>query len=169
MRLSQALMPEFDYEMANLRKTLERVPEDKLDWKPHEKSMTMRSLTTHLANMVGWGVHIIGQDSLDVAPAGESPLRAQPVSSRQETLEMFDHNVAQTRAAISGASDEQLLKPWTLSFGGKTIFTMPRVACLRGFLMNHMIHHRAQLGVYLRLNDVPVPSLYGPTADEGAF
>ena len=169
MAISDALLPEFDHEMANTRKTLERVPEDKFDWQPHAKSMTMRGLTTHLSNLVSWGVHVIEKDSLDIAPVGGPPLRAKPVESVREALEAFDKSVAAARAAIQGATDEHLLKPWTLQAGGKTIFTLPRVAVLRGMLMNHMIHHRAQLGVYLRLNDVPVPPLYGPSADEGSL
>ncbi|HEX8845642.1 MAG TPA: DinB family protein [Pyrinomonadaceae bacterium] len=169
MRLSQSILPEFDHEMANTRKTLERIPEEKLDWTPHEKSMTMRGLATHLSNLVSWTVHAIEKDSLDIAPVGQPPLRATPVNSVKEAVEIFDKNVVAARAAISGASDETLLQPWSLVAGGKNIFTMPRIATLRGMIMNHTIHHRAQLGVYLRLNDVPVPPLYGPSADEGGF
>ena len=168
MGLGESLLPEFDHEMANTRKTLERIPEDKLDWKPHEKSTTMRGLATHLANMVSWTVHTIERDELDAAPEGQ-PLRAKPIESVQEALETFDRNVAAARAAIQGASDEHLMKPWTLLMGGQTIFTQPRAGVLRGMIMNHTIHHRAQLSVYLRLNDVPVPALYGPSADEAAF
>jgi uncharacterized damage-inducible protein DinB len=169
MKLSETLLPEFEHEMANTRRTLERVPEDKLDWQPHEKSMTMGGLTTHLANIPSWAMHGIDQDSLDVAPPGEKPLRIEPVQSRAEALAMFDRNVAAARAAIAGASDEHLLKPWSLLSGGRTVMTLPRVAVLRSFVMNHNVHHRAQLGLYLRLNDVPVPAIYGPSADEGGF
>lgn len=169
MRISETLLPEFDMEMANTRKTLARVPDDKLDWKPHEKSTTMRGLTTHLANLVSWTVYTLDRDSLDVAPVGEEPFRVPPVNSTEEALETFDKNVAAARAALAGASDEDLMKPWSLLAGGKTIFTMPRIATLRSMVMNHTIHHRAQLGVYLRLNDVPVPSIYGPSADENPF
>jgi uncharacterized damage-inducible protein DinB len=168
MGLSEALLPEFDQEMANTRKTLARVPEDKLDWRPHEKSMTLGGLATHLANLPSWAAHGINLDELDVAPNGV-PFRVEQIKSRAEALENFDRNVAAARAAITGASDEHLFKPWSLLSNGKTIMTMPRVAVLRSFVMNHMIHHRAQLGVYLRLNDVPVPSVYGPTADEGGL
>jgi uncharacterized damage-inducible protein DinB len=168
MALSQSLLPEFDQEMANTRKTLARVPEDKLDWRPHEKSMTMGGLATHLANLPSWAAHGINLDELDVAPNGV-PFRVEQIKSRAEALENFDRNVADARAAITGASDEHLFKPWSLLSNGRTIMTMPRVAVLRSFVMNHMIHHRAQLGVYLRLNDIPVPSVYGPTADEGSL
>jgi len=169
MSLSEALLPEFDHEMANTRRTLERVPEDKFSWKPHEKSWAMGGLATHLANIPSWSVFTIEQDSLDVAPPGAPPARIPPANSPQEVLEVFDRNVASARAAIAGASDEHLSKPWTLLSGGKTVLTLPRIAVLRSFVMNHSIHHRAQLGVYLRLNDLPVPSIYGPSADEGAF
>ncbi len=168
MGLAESMLPEFDHEMANTRKTLERIPEEKLDWKPHEKSTTMRGLATHLSNLVSWTVHTIERDELDAAPGGQ-PMRAKPVESVEEALETFDRNVASARAAIKGASDEHLLKPWTLRMGDKTIFTQPRFGVLRGFIMNHTIHHRAQLSVYLRLNDVPVPALYGPSADESPF
>lgn len=168
MGLSEFMLPEFDREMANTRKTLERIPEDKFDWKPHEKSTTMRGLATHLSNLVSWAVLTIEKDEFDAVPEGQ-PLRAKPVESVQEALETFDKNVADARAAISGASDEHLMKPWTLLAAGKTIFTQPRIGVLRGMIMNHSIHHRAQLSVYLRLNDVPVPALYGPSADEAAF
>jgi uncharacterized damage-inducible protein DinB len=168
MGLSESFLPEFDQEMANTRKTLARVPEDKLDWRPHEKSMTMGGLATHLANLPSWAAHGINLDELDVAPNGV-PFRVEQIKSRAEALENFDRNVADARAAITGASDEHLFKPWSLLSNGQTIMTMPRVAVLRSFVMNHMIHHRAQMGVYLRLNDIPVPSVYGPTADEGSL
>jgi uncharacterized damage-inducible protein DinB len=169
MPLNQALLPEFDHEMANTRTTLERVPEDKFAWKPHEKSFAMGALATHLATLPSWAAITIEKDSIDIAPVGEPPLKNEPVNSVEELLGRFDSNVAAARAAIAGASDEDLLKTWTLLSGGKTIFALPRIAALRSFVMNHNIHHRAQLGVYLRLNDVPVPSIYGPSADEGSF
>ena len=161
MTISESLLPEFDREMANTRKSLERVPEDKLDWKPHPKSHTMRWLAGHVANLPAWAVMAIQRDSIDLAPPG-----APEPDSCAALLEMFDKNAAEARAAIAGASDEELLKPWSLLAGGQAIITLPRVAVLRGSVMNHLIHHRAQLGVYLRLNDVPVPALYGPSADE---
>lgn len=166
MAINQALLPEFDHEMANTRKTLERVPDDKFDWKPHEKSSTMGGLATHLANLPTWAVHSIALNELDIAPGGV-PARAEPLNSQAEVLATFDKNVAAAREAIAGATDEQLFGPWTLLANGKTILTLPKVAVLRSFVMNHLIHHRAQLGVYLRLNDVAVPSIYGPSADEG--
>jgi uncharacterized damage-inducible protein DinB len=112
-------------------------------------------------------VDTIQKDSFDIAPPGAPPYKEEPLASNKELLEKFDKNVVAARAAIAGSSDEHLLKPWSLLAGGKTLFTMPRIACIRGFVMNHTIHHRAQLGVYLRLNDIPVPGVYGPSADEG--
>jgi uncharacterized damage-inducible protein DinB len=169
MAISQALLPEFDHEMANTRKTLERVPDGKFGWKPHEKSMPMGNLAIHLATLPGWTVQTLTQDSLDLAPPGGEPFKLPEAKSTKEVVEMFDENVAAARAAIAEASDEEMMKPWSLLMTGKTIFTLPRAAVLRGFVMNHSIHHRAQLGVYLRLNEVPVPSIYGPSADEGGF
>jgi uncharacterized damage-inducible protein DinB len=166
MQLSEALLPEFDYEMANTRKTLERVPEAKLTWKPHEKSMTMGELAVHLATIPSWTVPTIREDVLDVAPIGEPPYQPPMAHSRAEILEMFDKNIQAARAVIAEARDEHLLQSWTLLSGGETVFTLPRITVLRSMIMNHSIHHRAQLGVYFRLNDVPVPATYGPSADE---
>ena len=166
MAIKDALLPEFDHEMANTRKTVERIPEDKLGWKPHEKSMALGHLVTHLTFIPSWVAHTISQDSLDLEPPGGEPIKIDPITSRQDALSRFDKNVAAARDAIAGASDEDLMKPWTLLKGAKPMFTLPRIAVLRSLVMNHTIHHRAQLGVYLRLNDIPVPSIYGPSADE---
>jgi uncharacterized damage-inducible protein DinB len=168
MTLSEMLLPEFDQEMASTRKTIERVPDDKLDWQPHAKSTTMRGLITHLANMPTWVGHTLGKDALDLAPGGV-PLRAAPAGSAREAVETFDRNVAEARAAIAGADDAAFGGSWSLLANGRTLFTLPKLAVLRTFVLNHIIHHRAQLGVYLRLNDVPVPSIYGPSADEGSL
>lgn len=167
MTLSATLLAEFDPEMANLRRTLERVPDDKLAWKPHAKSMHLGGLATHLANMLTWVQHTIDASELDLAPPGAPPWKAPELHSRAAVLAAFDANLAQARKALAGASDAHLAGPWTLLAGGKRLFTLPRAACLRSFTMNHMIHHRGQLTVYLRLLDVPVPALYGPSADEG--
>lgn len=169
MQLSKSLLPEFDHEMAGTRRTLERVPNDKLDWSPHDRSFSLRDLATHVANLPTWTPIIIAEASFDMAPPGGDAPRATPASSADELVETFDRNIAAARAALEGATDERLLEPWSLLKGGETVFTMPRIAVLRTFLMNHTIHHRAQLGVYLRLLDVPVPSLYGPTADESTM
>ena len=169
MGLSESLLPEFDNEMANTRKTLERVPHEKFAWKPHEKSTAMGGLATHLSNIPTWVMHTIDQDSLDLAPGGKPLPQAEQAKSNAELLATFDANVAKARAAIAGASDAELFKPWSLMMNGNTLMTLPKIAVLRNFVMNHLIHHRAQLGVYLRLNDIPVPSIYGPSADESPF
>ena len=169
MALRDSLLPEFDHEMANTRKTLERVPDEKFDWKPHVKSTPMGGLATHLSNIPTWAIYTMNEDSLDLAPGGVPLPRVEPAKSRSELLELFDINVANARAAIAAAGDDELFKSWTLLSGGKEILTLPKIAVLRGFVMNHNIHHRAQLGVYLRLNDIPVPAIYGPSADEAGF
>jgi len=169
MTMSQALLPEFDQEMASTRKTLERVPDNKFDWKPHAKSMAMGGLTTHLSNIPTWILSAINQDSLDLAPEGKPVPPMEQAKSTGEALRTFDTNVARAREAIAGATDEEFAKPWTLLVNGKEILTLPKAAVVRSFVLSHMIHHRAQLGVYLRLNDIPVPSIYGPSADEAAF
>ncbi len=166
MPLKDALLPEFDHEMANTRKSLERVPEDKFGWKPHEKSGTMGWLSNHLSEIPAYVPVTLAQDSFDFAPLGEHPQPPKPAASRSEILKAFDKNVAAARAAIAGAEDGVWMQPWSLLSGGKVVFTLPKIAVLRGFVMSHTIHHRAQLGVYLRLNNVPVPAIYGPSADE---
>lgn len=166
MPLNAALLPEFDHEMANTRKCLERIPEDRLDWRAHEKSWTLRELTTHLANLPKWTVMTLEAPSFDLEPVGGEPIRETPIDSVADALSMFDENVAAARQAIAAADDSCLMADWALLKTGEPIFSMPRIAVLRGFILNHMIHHRGQLGVYLRLNDVAVPSLYGPSADE---
>jgi uncharacterized damage-inducible protein DinB len=162
MSISAALLPEFDQEMATTRRTLERVPEDKFGWKPHEKSMSLGHLASHLAEMPGFAVAGLTMDSLDLA--NYKPWEAK---SREEVLARFDQNVAGARAAIGSADDAKYMSNWSLLQDGKTLMTMPKVAVVRVFMMNHTIHHRGQLSVYLRLNNVAVPSIYGPSADEG--
>jgi len=166
MAIRDALLHEFDHEMANTRKTLERVPEDKFAWQPHAKSMTLGVLAAHVAGLPRFGAMTLATDVFDLAAAGDFG-KPVPAESRAALLVSFDNNAAAARAAIAAASDEELLKTWTMRNGEQVFFTLPRIAVLRSFVMNHLIHHRAQLGVYLRLNDVPVPALYGPSADEG--
>jgi len=166
MPLSDALLMEFGQEMANTRKALERVPEDKFGWKPHEKSMTLGRLATHVAELAGWTTTTLESESLDLAPPGAPPYQPQTAASRTDLLALFDKNVAGATAAIRAATDPQWMVNWSLLAGGKAILSMPRIAVMRGVVMNHIIHHRGQLTVYLRLNDVPVPALYGPSADE---
>jgi uncharacterized damage-inducible protein DinB len=167
MSIAASMLPEFDMEMANTRKTLERIPADKFDFKPHEKSMSMINLATHIANMVDWGTTTLTQDEFDMQPPGTEPYKELPASSVAELLEKFDTNATAMRAALTTVTDEAMMKGWSLLSGGNVIFTQPRAGVLRGMIFNHLVHHRAQLSVYLRMNDVPVPALYGPSADEG--
>ncbi len=167
MSMSAALLPEFDHEIQTTRRCLERIPNDKLGWKPHPKSMSMGELGSHLANVLVWCPMTIDQSEYDLAPPGAEPFTPPQCASVEEMLESFDANAAAARASLAKASDETLLQPWSLKKGGVEIFSMPRIGCLRSFIFNHGVHHRGQLSVYLRLNDVPVPSIYGPSADEG--
>ena len=166
MALSDAFVAEFDHEMEGTRKTLERVPDGKFDWKPHEKSYTMQALASHLANIPSWMAMTLNQDSLDIMPEGKSAFNTPQAADTAELLKFFDENVAEARKILAGTSDETFMQNWTLLAAGKEVFTMPKVAVVRAFIFSHMIHHRAQLGLYLRMNDVPVPALYGPSADE---
>jgi len=166
MSYAQMILPEFDQEMAGTRKVLERIPEDKWDWKAHPKSNTLGWNANHLAELPGWSVSIITQDGFDFAPINGKGYESPKLTKRRELLELFDKNVAEARKALASVKDESLNDPWTLRGGERVIFTMPRGAVIRSFLMNHIIHHRAICSVYLRLNDIPVPSLYGPSGDE---
>jgi uncharacterized damage-inducible protein DinB len=166
MAISQALLPEFDREMATTRKMLERFPEDKVEWRPHETCMTMGRLAGHVAELAGWTNVTMDQDKLELDPNNYNPAI---VKSRAEALKQFDETVKAARAKIASASDETFMKPWTFVAGGKTVFTIPKIAVLRSFVMNHMIHHRGQLAAFYRIAGVPVPSLYGPSKDEQVF
>ncbi len=168
MALRDSLLPEFDREMATTRKTLERAPTDKFDWKPHQKSSSMGELTHHLAHLPWWGGQALDSESFDFAPDGV-PTKLRETKTIEEVLAWFDENVAATRQAISAASDDDFGKPWTLFFNGRKIMTKSKAEVMRDFVLSHTIHHRAQLGVYLRLNDIPLPMTYGPTADENPF
>jgi uncharacterized damage-inducible protein DinB len=167
MSINQALLPEYDQEIAKTRTVLERVPAERFDWKPHEKSFSFMELSNHLARLPEWGAETIKTESLDLAPDGGEYVPPPPKESPEGVLELFDETTAAFRAALAGADDQALMQPWTLYSGGEELFTMPRIAVLRGMILNHIIHHRGQLTVYLRLNDVPVPAVYGPSADEG--
>lgn len=164
--IAESLLPEFDQEMKVTRKALERVPDDKLTYQPHPKSMSMGQLASHIAEMISWLGATLVTDSLDLNPPGGEPWKPFIAASNADLLAKFDKNVVDARAALAGASDEQLMATWSLLSGGKSFFTMPRIAVIRGMILNHVIHHRGQLSVYIRLNDIPVPSIYGPSADD---
>jgi uncharacterized damage-inducible protein DinB len=164
MSIAESLLPEFDREMGVTRRLLERLPDDQFSWKPHDKSMTLGRLAEHLAELPDWAKVTILEGGIDLG-SGRPPDYTSP-SSRAAVLAMFDKNVAAARAALNGRTDAELMATWTLRSQGKVIFTMPKAMVLRGFVMNHTIHHRGQLSVFLRLRNVPVPSMYGPSADE---
>jgi uncharacterized damage-inducible protein DinB len=164
MLIRDALLPEFDQEAATTRRLLERIPDNKFSFKPHPKSMDMASLATHLCEVIDWAPETIGKDSIDLASF--DPSKRKIAASHAELLDKFDKSVAHARAALAAAEDAQLMEPWSLKSGDKVFFTMPKVVVLRTFVFNHSVHHRAQLSVYLRLNDIPVPAMYGPSADE---
>jgi len=164
----QTLLDEFDQEMAKTRRSLERVPDDRLGWQPHPKSMTLGRLATHIAEIPSYASTTLEFDSLDLSAPGRSSSPPGFVTSHQEVLRLFDENVSAGRAVLARTVEEKLSQPWSLLSGGKTIFTQPRLSVFRNWVLNHTIHHRAQLGVYLRLNDVPVPATYGPSADESS-
>jgi uncharacterized damage-inducible protein DinB len=166
MTLSQSLLPEFDQEMAGTRRVLERIADDKLPWRPHPKSWTMGDLATHLANLPGWTNATLDLTELDIAPVGAPPYKATPLGSRAAILDFFDKGVAKARDTLAAADDATFMADWTLLKGGTPLFTMPRLAVLRTFVLNHIIHHRGQFTVYLRQNELPVPGMYGPSADE---
>jgi len=161
MAFADNFLPEFDHEMKTTRSLLERVPFDNATWKPHTKSTGLGDLASHIANLAGFGDMIVNNDERNFG--GGQPPRV--FSNTTDLLAAFDEGVARSRTAIRGLADDKLGTPWTLRAGDHVIFTMPRAAVLRSMLMNHIIHHRGQLSVYLRLNDVPLPSIYGPTAD----
>lgn len=163
MTLNQGLINELQLEAASTRKMLERVPADKFDWKPHEKSMTLRRLATHVAELAGWPEFVVNADELDFDQMGEKPA---PVATTQELLDAHEQAVTKSVAALQAASEEELYKVWTLRKGAHVIFQLPKVAVLRGMCYNHTYHHRGQLSVYLRLLDVKVPGIYGPSADD---
>jgi uncharacterized damage-inducible protein DinB len=166
MKISDGLLSEFDHEAATTRKCLARIPDDKFSFKPHLKSFEMGALAVHIATMLDWGVLTLQSDSFDYAPVGGEPYVAPVVKSNDELLAMFDKASAAFRAALAVVENDAMMTPWSLLGGGVTMFTMPRVAVLRGMIFNHIVHHRGQLTVYLRMCDIPVPALYGPSADE---
>lgn len=166
MAIKDALLPEYDHEMGTTRRLLERVPETDFGWKPHEKSMSLGQLSGHLANIPTWCTAVLEKSVFDLESIGDD---AQPkeAQSRAALLQEFDAKTAAARANLAQRSDAELLSPWTLKSGGREVFTLPRISAIRSFVMNHSIHHRGQLSVYLRLRNVALPAMYGPTADEG--
>ena len=161
MSIAESLLPEFDQEMTSTRRMLERVPGDQAAWKPHPKSFSLGHLAQLVARMPGWQTLTLKQKSLDLSSGP-----AYSLEKTETLLAEFDRNVRDARAAISAAEDADFAEPWSLTHGGRVLMTMPRIGVVRQNF-SHLAHHRGQLSVYLRLLDVPVPSVYGPTADEG--
>lgn len=166
MTIGQSMLMEFDEEMKNTRKVLERVDDSQWGWKPHAKSGTVGWLASHIATMVSWIPFTLQTEELDYAPVGGPSYEPPKIENRQQLLAELDKNVPEARKALANVSDADMIKDWTLLAGGHKIFTMPRAACIRSMVLNHIIHHRAQLTVYYRLLGIPVPGLYGPSADE---
>lgn len=161
MAMSDIWLGEFDHEMAGTRKVLERVPEARFDWAPHAKSMTAGALATHIAGIPSWVAPTLQRTELDLTGYKE-----QVAQSTEQILAAFERNVEGARAALRACPDDAWGASWSLTGNGHTYFTLPRAAVMRTFVMNHIVHHRAQMTVYLRQLDVPVPALYGPSADE---
>jgi len=164
VKMTDLFLGELERETASTRRTLERVPEGRYDWKPHDKSMVLGYLAELVARLPSWTVFTIKQDSLDL-----STYKAQPLRTTRELLEEFDASVAGAREALANTTDEHLLKPWRLLVGGQVVMEQVRHVVLRDSVFSHLAHHRGQLTVYLRLLDLPVPAIYGPSADEKTF
>ncbi|MSO45532.1 MAG: DUF664 domain-containing protein [Acidobacteria bacterium] len=165
MAIVDALLPEFDREMTTTRTLLERVPDDRLEWKPHAKSMSLGQLAAHVATIPIWGHVAMIESQYDLDSSDTRPA----MTTRAEIVAAFDRYAGDARAAIDGRTDAELLTLWSLMRSQETLFSAPRAMVWRGFVLNHLIHHRGQLSVYLRILDVPIPSIYGPSADENPF
>ncbi|WP_121357083.1 DinB family protein [Flavisolibacter nicotianae] len=161
--LNQSLIPEFQQETASTKKMLGKVPDGKFDWKPHGKSMSLGKLASHIANIPNWMTLVLTTDEFDFAKGG---YKEENAASQQELASTFESNYQKALQTLQNASDETLRGSWTLRGGDHVFFTLPRIAAVRTLAMNHLLHHRGQLSVYLRLLDVPVPGMYGPSADE---
>src|SRR5262245_21869666 len=163
MAIKEGLLAEYDHEIATTRKLLERLPDGRLSWKPHDKSRSMGGLATHLANLPVWTDTILNRLSFDMV---DMPPRAQELTTTAEIVSTFDATAARARAWMD-RTDAEYNAPWTLKRDDQVMFTIPRIAAFRSWVLGHLVHHRGQLSVYLRLNDLPVPAIYGPSADEG--
>ncbi len=168
MQITELLLEELDREAVGIRKTLERVPEGKNDWKPHEKSMPLGRLASIVANIPAWVDMVVNMDELDISPPGGSTFRPQEWKTRRDLMEQFEASLKKGREVLQKTSDDRLLHTnWRMLSGGKVLSDQPRYVAIRDGVLNHMAHHRGQLTVYLRLNGEKVPAIYGPSADEG--
>lgn len=163
MPINDALLREFENESSNTRKMLQRVPEEKFGWQPHEKSFTLGRLATHVADTTHWITSIMSNDEFDFA---KRTYKSSEVQTSEELMNLFEKNFTEAKDALQKATDEDFNKKWKLRAGEKIYFDIPKIAAIRAFALSHLIHHRGQLSVYLRLLDIPVPGMYGPTADE---
>lgn len=166
MSINTLLLPEFEHEMSGVRRVLERVPDDKLAWKAHPKSNTVGWVASHLANIPSWVEGTIQADEWDIHPVGEEPFKAPEHDTIAGVLEHFDANVATAKTLLAATDDDAYSKAWSLLIQGQPVLTSTKIGVVRNWVINHSIHHRAILTVYLRLNDIPVPGLYGPSGDE---
>ncbi len=167
MKLAEHFLGQLERETSGTRRVLERVPEGRNDWKPHPKSMPLGYLAALVARMPSWVAMMVDLDEYVLEPQGK--FYPKVVNSNSELLKMFDDSVAESREALSKTNDEHLLTPWRLIVGGHVVSEQPRYSAISDAVFSHLSHHRGQLTVYLRLNDVPVPAIFGPTADEGQF
>jgi uncharacterized damage-inducible protein DinB len=165
MAIAESILPEFDHETATTRTLLERVPADKAEWKPHVKSMSLGRLAMHIANLPHWASITLERTEFDTNPPDGPRATTPAYESAAKLLQTYDANVSAARVLLVRSTDAEFMVQWTLKNGGKSMFSMPRVAVFRSFVLNHAVHHRGQLSVYLRLLDVPIPNIYGPTAD----
>jgi uncharacterized damage-inducible protein DinB len=169
MKMNDLFLAEVDREAERTRRTLERVPEGRPDWKPHPRSMSLGYLAALVATLPSWIVFTVTQDELDIRPPGAKPYTMPEWSTAGDLVEILDGGVAQAREALQNTTDEHLLKPWKFLVGGRVMAEDPRHIVLRDTVFNHLAHHRGQLTVYLRLNEKPVPAIYGPSADDRPF
>jgi len=165
MSIAEAVLAEFDHETATTRVLLERVPESKADWKPHEKSMSLGQLAIHIATIAQWAPVALTKAEFDPDPPGGAAYPRPSFESVAQVLKTYGEGIAAARKMLAAANDGEFMVPWTLKNGGQTMFSMPRAGVFRSFILNHTVHHRGQLSVYLRMCDVPLPGIYGPTAD----
>jgi uncharacterized damage-inducible protein DinB len=166
MNYAETILPEFDQEVANTRKVLECVPDDKLDWQARPESRTIGWNAIHIAEILGFIEGMLTAPAFDITPVGGEPYQFPKLTSRREILDLFDRNAAAARKALAAVRGDELAQPWSLLRAGTPLFTLPRATWVRRFVLNHLIHHRAILCVYLRLNNVPVPGMYEPSGKE---
>jgi uncharacterized damage-inducible protein DinB len=169
MKMTELFLADLEREAASTRRALDRVPEGRNDWRPHEKSMPLGYLATLVATIPGWIAFMINEDQLDMSKTGDSKYKQKDLNTNRELLAALDESVAKARKALEGTTDEHLLTPWRFVVGGHVASENPRHIQIRDAVFGHLAHHRGQLTVYLRLNDASVPSIYGPSADEGRF